>query len=229
MPEADAACRHTGDDTMIRHLAIAILAAAALGGCATDYAYRGGAGDYYYGRPSVEYYDYGYGAPYGSAYGYPGDYWRGGLSIGYGRGGYGYPYGYYGGGYPYYPPYFWYRRPHHHDNHHHRPPHSAGPIRVTGGNLRPNMVRRDAPRSPVQELSRDGGRPMRPPSAQTPWRGRAGVGDPTPMSRPMPQMVRPPSGGRVVERRASPPAIRRAPPVLPSVSREREPVSKRER
>ena len=213
---------------MIRHLAIAILATAALGGCATDYTYRGGAGDYYYGRPSVEYYDYGYGALYGSAYGYPGGYWRGGLGIGYGYGGYGgygYPYGYYGGGYPYYP-YYWYRRPHHHD---HRPPHSDGPARVTGGNLRPDRVRRDPPRSPVQMTPRNGQRPMRPPSAGAPWRGGTGIAQP-PMSRPAPQMVRQPSGGRVnaVERRPSPPAVRQSRPSPPSVSREREPVRKQE-
>ena len=136
--------QYTGDATMIRHLAIATLAAAALSGCVTDYAYRDGVGDYYYGRPSVEYYDSGYGAPYGSVYGYPGGGWNGGLSIGYGYGGYGgygypYGYGYYGGGYPYYPPY-WHHRPHrpHHPD---RPPPSDGrPGRVTGGTHAPGQV-----------------------------------------------------------------------------------------
>ena len=37
------------------------LAATVLAGCVTDYNYRGhgGSGDYYYGRPSVEYRYYG--------------------------------------------------------------------------------------------------------------------------------------------------------------------------
>lgn len=90
-----------------------------LAGCITDpYQYRGGyGGDYYYGRPSVEYrhhgYYGGYGYPYygrsgwsfGVQYGYPY-----GYPYGYGRHGYGYGgYGGYGyGGWPYYrgwPPY----------------------------------------------------------------------------------------------------------------------------
>ena len=95
-----------------------------LAGCITDpYQYRGGygsqgyGGDYYYGRPSVEYRDhdyygpYGYGDPYygrsgwsfGVSYGYPYGYSR----YGYGYGRYGYGYGgwpYYYRGYPSYPP-----------------------------------------------------------------------------------------------------------------------------
>src|SRR3546814_12552427 len=85
---------------MLRHLVL-VFAAVALAGCATGYTYRDGYGDYYYGQPSVDYYDYGYGAPYGSIHGYP-RYWRGGLGIGYGYGsggyGYGYPSGHPGGG-----------------------------------------------------------------------------------------------------------------------------------
>src|SRR3546814_18382798 len=75
---------------MLRHL-VRGFAAGAVAGCATGYTYRDGYGDYYYGQPSVDYYDYGYGAPYGRIYGYP-RYWRGGLGIGYGYGygGYGY-------------------------------------------------------------------------------------------------------------------------------------------
>src|SRR3546814_3122722 len=69
---------------MLRHLVL-VFAAVALAGCATGYTYRDGYGDYYYGQPSVDYYDYGYGAPYGSIHGYP-RYWRGGLGIGYGYG-----------------------------------------------------------------------------------------------------------------------------------------------
>jgi hypothetical protein len=79
-----------------------LIAAAALGGCATyDYAGGSGSGGYYHGRASTDYY-YG---PYGGAYGYPG---YGGY--GYGR----YLYGprHYGPyGYGYRPPYY-YRPPH---------------------------------------------------------------------------------------------------------------------
>jgi hypothetical protein len=99
---------------MIRKLVLPILAAALLGGCVTDYAYRGGdRGDYYYGQPSTEYRYYGpYGgyAPYGgfAPYGYGG--FNFGGTYGYPYRYYGYPYGY-GGFYnhPYYRPY--YRRP----------------------------------------------------------------------------------------------------------------------
>ena len=131
---------------MIRHLAIATLAVAALGGCVSDYTYRGGAGDYYYGRPSVEYYDYGYGAPYGSVYGYPG----GGYG---GYGGYGSPYGYYGGGYPYYPPYYWHRphRPHHPER---PPPVQTNPGPIMSGPLPPVRVDNTPPRSPAYPLPR---------------------------------------------------------------------------
>lgn len=101
-----------------RNLAIAVFAAALLSGCAS-YGYRGGSGDYYYGRSagSTVY----YGAPYGSVgYGWPGGFHG---SVGYGypgyyRYGYGprYPYYGYGPRYPsygyggYYPPYY-YGRP----------------------------------------------------------------------------------------------------------------------
>ena len=94
-------------------LALPAAAALLLAGCITDpYQYRGGhGGDYYYGRPSVEYRHHGY---YGG-YGYPaygrsgwsfGVQYGGGYPYGYGRYGYGgYPYGYGGygyGGWPYY-------------------------------------------------------------------------------------------------------------------------------
>lgn len=76
-----------------RAFAVAAVALAALGGCATyDYAGGGAPGGYYSGRPEVEYYG-GYGYPYsygGYGYGY----------YGYPYGGYAYPYGY-GGYYPY--------------------------------------------------------------------------------------------------------------------------------
>ena len=115
---------------MIRRLSIVVLAAAALAGCVTDgYNYRGGSGDYYYGRPSVDYY---YDDYYGG-YGYPA--WYGGYGYGHGYYGYGYPYyGWYGGywDYPYYyrPPYR--PRP--------RPDDDEGPR--TGGNLPPSRFDR---------------------------------------------------------------------------------------
>ena len=82
---------------MIRKLLLPALAAALLGACATPYDYRGGHGDYYYGQPSVDYYDSYYGG-YGGMWGY------GGYGYGYGYPYYGYGYPYYGYGYPYYPP-----------------------------------------------------------------------------------------------------------------------------
>ena len=41
---------------MLRNTLLAALATTTLAGCATGYAYRGGAGggDYYYGQPQVE-------------------------------------------------------------------------------------------------------------------------------------------------------------------------------
>lgn len=213
----------TGEAAMIRKLALAALAAAALGGCATDYAYRGGAGDYYYGQPSVQYYDYGYGAPYGSLYGYPGG-WN--LGIGYGYGGYGYGFPYYGGYYPYYPyypPYYWYRPPHHH---HRPPPEPTGP--VTGGRLPPSELRNATPYRQLPSLPREGAQPMLPPG-----RGQGRV-DPPRMSRPAPPMVRDPAAGRggVSERRPSPPPMVRQAPPMPTMdppSRKRERIREQER
>jgi hypothetical protein len=189
---------------MIRRLSLAlvVLTAATLGGCVTDYGYRdgAGAGDYYYGRPSVQY-DYddggyggaGYGAPYGSiGYGY-----AGGIGIGYGYGGYGfgdygygygYP-GYYGGfGYSYYP-HYWRHRGHDHGGHdghgnHHRPPtgHEGPsmsghlPARRYPGNLGPRPERSEGR---IWQGSGDGPRMSRP----APGRPRAGES----YSRPMPQ------------------------------------------
>ena len=97
---------------MFRKLLVPLAATALLAGCVTTapYGYRGnGAGDYYYGAPSVEYRYHeaypGYGYPYYGPY-------RPGLSVwgSFGSGGYGYDgrpyygYPYYGGyyGYPYY-------------------------------------------------------------------------------------------------------------------------------
>ena len=107
---------------MFRKALLPAVAIALLSGCATDYSYRNGNGDYYYGRPQVEYrYIGGYGS-YGGNYGGYGY----GLGYGspvyyydrYGRLVYGQPYGYYGtpysGGHVPYRP----RRPSHGDNHH---------------------------------------------------------------------------------------------------------------
>lgn len=103
---------------MFRKLLLPALAIATLAGCATGYSYRDGSGDYYYGRPSVEYRHYG-----GIGYGGYGGYGYGGFGIFggsysldvFGRPLYGYPYGYYGRptfGYPYW--------------HAPRPPHRPG-------------------------------------------------------------------------------------------------------
>lgn len=102
--------------SMKRKLLVPTLAAAAmLAGCATGYQYRGGNGDYYYGQPTVEYHDYGY----GGFYGYPGG-WGGSLGFGYGYGGWGYGYPYWGYGYPYWGyGYRGYYHPHGGHHHHH--------------------------------------------------------------------------------------------------------------
>lgn len=138
---------------MIRKLLIAVAASALLAGCVSDYAYRGGSGDYYYGRSSAYGHGYGYGAPYstiGYGYGYPGG-WYGGVGYGYGYGSrYGYypGYDYYGYSRPYYYPYYY--RPHR--PHRPRPPHRPeGPEKPRPGTDGPVMagprpaVRRSAP------------------------------------------------------------------------------------
>ena len=234
---------------MIRQLAIAAVSALALGGCASDYAYRSGAGDYYYGRPSVQYYDDGYGyggygAPYGSLYGYPGG-WTGGISIGYGGGyygGYGSPYGSpyyggyggYGGYYPYYPPYYWHR-------YHNRPkppkpdqdgPRTGGrlpPVQMTGPQRENVYVQPGNGSQPLVRMPRPGYGTERP---DRPWQGREDRGGPV-MSRPMPMERRNQSevgsdgGARAVPMAPPPrmqrpaPAERASPPPAP-VFRERE-------
>lgn len=109
-----------GDHAMLRKLLLPLLATAALAGCATDYQYRGGNGDYYYGQPRVEYRHSGPGGFYGDiglGYGY-GSYGFGSYGFGatyfydrYGRLVYGNPRAYYGS--PYYGGNGWYppRRP----------------------------------------------------------------------------------------------------------------------
>jgi len=97
---------------MFRKALLPALAIALLSGCATDYTYRNGSGDYYYGRPQVEYrYIGGYGGygGYGSYGGYGGYGSGSGYGYGYGSPGYyydrfgrlvyGYPYGAYGAPY----------------------------------------------------------------------------------------------------------------------------------
>lgn len=71
---------------MLRKLLVPMLATAMLAGCATDYNYRGGNGDYYYGQPRVEYRYQGSGGYYDGSYGG----YYGGVGLGYGLGGYGY-------------------------------------------------------------------------------------------------------------------------------------------
>jgi hypothetical protein len=95
---------------MKRLIMLPVLAASLLGGCVySDYAYRGGGpGDYYYGRPGVDYrYNGGY---YGGYYGGYGYYPYGGAYFNYGYPGYYpyprsyyYPYRPYRPYYPYYP------------------------------------------------------------------------------------------------------------------------------
>jgi len=180
--------------------AFAAIAAAILSGCVTERPYYGGSydtgvGEHYSGRgayssSSIGYGSsayYGYGAPYGSLYAYPGG-WGGSFSIsfggyagypgygypgvgypGYGYPGYGYP-GYggyypgyggyypgYGGYYPQYPPYYWYRP----RPPYHRPP-SNRPPRPDG----PGM--RTGGRLPPTLIN------MPPPSGQSPALPRNG-------------------------------------------------------
>jgi len=170
-----------------------------LAGCVSDYRYREGNGDYYYGQPSVEYRDYGYGG-----YGYPGG-WGG--SLGWGYGGYGYPYGGYGYpyggyGYPYYPS--WIYLPGHHGHHHggrdqpdpipYRPAH---PHRIGGdGTTRtPIMMPSTPSRSRMQEPSGPGPE-MRDPAPPR----RAFILPPTPRAehndRVAPPRIQLPEHGR---------------------------------
>ncbi|MFS8138208.1 MAG: hypothetical protein ACMG50_08800 [Thermomonas sp.] len=93
---------------MLRKLLLPIIATVALAGCATDYNYRGGNGDYYYGQPRTEYRYQGMGGYYGS-YGFGANYYYDSF----GRLIYGYPGGYYGS--PYYGGNGWYRPRQHRD------------------------------------------------------------------------------------------------------------------
>lgn len=172
---------------MIRKLVLPVLATLLLAGCYTDYAYRGhgGAGDYYYGQPSVQYRYYGgYGGGYGGYYGGWGGYY--GNPYGYGypyryaypyRYGYG-PYGYPGGRYPGYgygyPGY--YGHGHGHGNYPNRPG------RPSWSGQMPQPGTQPGPRPGGQPGVRPGGRPPnasneprpmpRQDAPRTPTRGR---------------------------------------------------------
>lgn len=168
-----------------RAFAVAAVALAALGGCATyDYAAGSAPGGYYSGQPQVEYYG-SYGYPYGG-YGYP--YGYGGY--GYPYGGYAYPYGY--GGH-YYPRYY---------GHVPRP-------RPGGGTTQPptgEQPRQDG-RAPWRDLRRiveekDRGRQVAPRAYQMPPGGQPAriAPAPRPQAMPMPRQRQPSAnqdGGRM--------------------------------
>lgn len=137
---------------MFRKALLPVLALAALSGCATDYSYRNGNGngDYYYGRPQVEYRQiggygdggYGYGT---GGYGGYGAYGYGSPTYYYDRFGrlvYGYPYGGYRS--PYSGPYVRYQtRPQVIHHHHQHPATNPGtPNNENTGDPRPGDGRR---------------------------------------------------------------------------------------
>lgn len=175
-----------------------LLAAAALGGCATyDYSAGSAPGGYYYGRPSASYV-----GPYNDGYGYGGiSYGYGGYGSGY-YGGYGYSRPYYGyGGYnPYYPHRPYHPRPPRPDTGNPKPPERGDrppPWRNPDGRYQESgkvMIpprQRPVPTAPTQPALSNPGRPqMAPPSR--------------PMVRPAPspQAERP----RQMEARSAPPA-----------------------
>lgn len=128
---AEAAGYRPGGYPMLRKLLLPLAAAGLLGGCVTgDYAYRGGPGDYYYGRPQVEYRYHG--GPYG--YHPYAPYSRFGFYGHYGRPFYGHPYY----GYP-----FWGYR-HHGHPHYYRPPVVVQP-RPDGGVVQDDRSDRPPP------------------------------------------------------------------------------------
>ncbi|WP_206203229.1 hypothetical protein [Thermomonas sp. HDW16] len=159
---------------MFRNILLSALAATALAGCATDYAYRGGNGDYYYGQPRVEYRYYGP-SVYGGYGGYYGNGLYGGVGFGYpyGYGGYG---GYYGGGYwnyPYggYPHWYRPRPPHGHGDNDHGHDRDGDrndrkpPWRNIGGLVPPDErvgPDRDDPRLRVRRQQQPSSMPMSP-------------------------------------------------------------------
>ena len=169
-------------------LATAALAVALLSGC-TSYGYRGGSGDYYYGRGAVAHPGYyGYGAPYGSVgYGRYGGGWSGGVRYGspyyYGRPGYLYHPGYY-----YRPPVVVHPRPGHGHQPQRPPQESSGrpPWRDLGNTVR-RVEHRERPQRVTSPPRMGAPRPegVRAPVQQArpggaPWRGGAGPGNASP-------------------------------------------------
>jgi hypothetical protein len=182
--------------TRMMRPALLALAAVAVTGCMTypDYRHGGMSGDYYYGRPSVEYRYRDYG-PWHGGYGYP-YYGRSSLSIGIG---YGYPYGY--GGYGYgYPWYGWpsYGYPYYRPVIVHRPPRG-------GGDGRPRDDDRDPPWRELRDLG--GVRPAIDPEPSRPSPLTGGVAPNRPMIRdrlaPPPRIERPVRSTRSEPRRAA--------------------------
>ena len=111
MQQDDAACVPQaiakGDRIMLRKLLLPMLTTVVLAGCATDYQYRSGNGDYYYGQPRVEYRYSGPGGFYGDmgfGYGYGASSFY--FYDGFGRFVPGYPSRHYG--FPYYGGNRWY-------------------------------------------------------------------------------------------------------------------------
>ncbi len=165
-----------------------LVAATALSGCASyDYA-GGGAGGYYHGRPSADYYG-GY-----AGYGGYGTYGYGGYApYGYRHGGSYYRYYGYGGYNPYYPyPRYYVVRPPHDDrddddDHHHdddprgeRPPPWRAPdgrYRDTGSVMVPPRNRALPQSSTPSRVLADPSRPMTAPRSMT---------APQPMAAPRP-------------------------------------------
>lgn len=190
-----------GGSTMKKsRLLTVLLAAAALGGCATyDYAGGSAPGGYYYGRASSA---YGYG-PYDNGYGYP---------YSYGYGGYYNPYYGYGGYYPYYP-YYPPHRP--------RPPRPPRPYEPED--------RAPPWRDPVDGRYRESGRVLVPPRnrVQVPGQpqaiggGRPAINNPGVRQRqddgPTPPRMSQPSAPRVERSRPA----ERAAPVQRSQNRDR--------
>lgn len=142
---------------MKRAFLLPVLAASLLAGCAySNYAYRGGYnggnGDYYYGRPYVDYRYYGGYSGYAD-YGYYGYY----GAYGYPYYGHGYRYPYYGYGYRH--PYYGYypNRPYYPYRHHHSRP--------DGGAMHPDPNPGSSHRSgraPWRDLGRVPGQPTAP-------------------------------------------------------------------
>lgn len=199
----------TGGSAMNKlRLLTTLLAAAALGGCATyDYAGGSAPGGYYYGRAASSY------GPYYDGYGYPSYGYGGYGGYGYGYGGYYNPYYGYGGYYPYYP----------HRPHHPRPPRPE----------QPGTDRAPASRDPSDGRYRETGQVMIPPRSRVPMpsqpqpvgAARPAVNNPGVRQRPQgpaptaaPRQVQP-SAPRI--ERPSPARVERAAPVSRPSTRER--------